>query len=152
MKKISFLSSLLLLLLTSNIFAIDIFVYKNGSDKNSGGKDDPFLTIERARIAVRGMINEGLKENVYVNIIAGTCILNEAIVFALDDSPKGNLTVTYQAYQNSKVIISSGQAVGKWVKAKNVPGMQEVANGTIWVADMPQENRFKVRYNPMLLI
>lgn len=137
MKKISLLSSLFFFLLTSNIFAIDIFVSTTGNDKNTGGKNDPFLTIDRARIAVRDLIKKGLNENVQVYIMEGTYVLNKTIIFGLDDSPKGNYTVTYQAYQNSKVIISSGQDVGKWVKAENIPGMQEVAKGHIWVADMP---------------
>ena len=138
MKKISLLCSLLLFLLTSNVFAIDIFVSTNGNDENTGGKNDPFLTIDRARLAVRDLIKKGLKENVQVYIMEGTYILNKTIIFGLDDSPKGNHTVTYQAYQNSKVIISSGQVVGKWAKAENVTGMQEVAKGHIWVADMPK--------------
>ena len=66
MKKISLLSSLLLLLLTSNVFAIDIFVSAAGNDENTGGKNDPFLTIDRARIAVRDLIKKGLNENIYV--------------------------------------------------------------------------------------
>ena len=138
MKKIFLLCSLLLFLQTSNVFAIDIFVSTNGNDENTGGKNDPFLTIDRARLAVRDLIKKGLKENVQVYIMEGTYILNKTIIFGLDDSPKGNHTVTYQAYQNSKVIISSGQVVGKWAKAENVTGMQEVAKGHIWVADMPK--------------
>ncbi|GIR18077.1 MAG: hypothetical protein CM15mP32_2640 [Flavobacteriaceae bacterium] len=104
--------------MTSNIFAIDIFVSTNGNDENTGGENDPFLTIDRARIAVRDLIKKGLNENVQVYIMEGTYILNKTIVFGLDDSPKGNYTVTYQAYQNSNVIISSGQVVGKWAKQK----------------------------------
>ena len=69
MKKISLLSSLLLLLSTSNIFAIDIFVSTTGNDDNKGGKNDPFLTIDRARIAVRDLIKKGLNENVQVYIM-----------------------------------------------------------------------------------
>ena len=86
MKKIPLLSSLFFLLLTSNIFAIDIFVSTTGNDENTGGKNDPFLTIDRARIAVRDLIKKGLKENVQVYIMEGTYIINKTIVFGLDDS------------------------------------------------------------------
>ena len=43
-------------------------------------KNDPFLTIDRARLAVRDLIKKGLKENVQVYIMEGTYILNKTIV------------------------------------------------------------------------
>ncbi|MBV1888270.1 MAG: right-handed parallel beta-helix repeat-containing protein [Urechidicola sp.] len=121
-----------------SILAKDFYVSTTGNDNNKGSKKAPFLTIEKARFAVQDLIQKGLKENITVQIMSGTYTLTETVVFGLEDSPNENYTVTYQAYKNEEVVISSGQPVSAWIKATNVDGMPEIAKGNVWVADMPE--------------
>ena len=100
--------------------AKDIFVSPKGNDSNNGSKEAPFLTIDRARLAVQDELKIGLTENMYVNLMAGTYTLDEAVVFGLDDSPSGNFTVTYQAFNSDEVIITGAKPVLNWTKSESV--------------------------------
>ena len=118
--------------------AKDIYVSPNGSDSNKGSIEAPFLTIDRARLAVQDELKIGLTENMYVNLMAGTYTLDEVVVFGLDDSPSGNFTVTYQAFNSDEVIITGAKPVLNWVKSESVEGMPAESLGNVWVADMPE--------------
>ena len=119
------------------MLAKDLYVSPEGNDANNGSKKAPFLTIDRARLAVREQIEKGLDENITVQIMGGEYILSKTVVFGLKDSPNGDFTVTYQAYKNQEVVISSGQQVGAWTKAENIDGMPAISKGNVWVTDMP---------------
>ena len=125
-----------LLIIPASI-AKDFYVSPKGKDTNVGSKNYPFLTVERAKLAVQKEIEKGLTEDMQVYLMEGTYILDETVVFGLQDSPSGEFTVTYQSFKNKEVIISSGHAVGIWSKAVMVDGMPAKSLGNVWVAEMP---------------
>ena len=91
----------LLLLLPTTYFGLskDIYVAKNGNDGNTGTITSPYLTISKAaQEAVAGdnvFIREGVYEETLVPSNSGTA-----------GSP-----ITFQGYQNEKVVITAMQAL-----------------------------------------
>jgi len=147
MKRIAILSIIFITTIICQVSAKDFYVSPKGSDRNDGSKNTPFLSIEKAKLTVRTLIKKGLTEDVHVYLLEGTHIINETVVFGLDDSPS-NFTVSYEAFDSQKAIISSGQQVISWKKASNIEGMPAKSLGNVWVADMPKNvTTFRTLYD-----
>ncbi|WP_044255050.1 right-handed parallel beta-helix repeat-containing protein [Rhodopirellula sp. SWK7] len=122
----------------------DFYVSAGGSDSWSGtlaepnatGSDGPFASLERARDAVRVLITKKTSD-IVVQIREGTYQLNNTVVFGLEDSPRGDATVTYAAYPGETPVFSSGREIEGWKKASGeLPGLPDVAQGNVVVADV----------------
>ncbi|HKL22102.1 MAG TPA: hypothetical protein VJ904_09865, partial [Tichowtungia sp.] len=116
--------------------AVELFVARSGDDMNPGTKEQPFQTLEKARDTVRGLIADGLREDVTVFIRGGTYELEDTITFDERDSGTAAHSVTYEGYKDERVVFSGGrQLEGTWKKHKgqiwklHLPG---VAAGTMW--------------------
>lgn len=129
---------------TTPILKADFYVSTKGSDNWSGtlenpnslGTDGPFATLERARDAVREL-KKGTSKNIVVLIREGVYQLNNTVVFGLEDSAKGNSTITYEAYPGEKPIFSSGQEIKDWKKVTTeLSGLPTEAKGKVFVADV----------------
>ena len=83
----------------------DFYVSTSGNDENSGTKDSPFLTIEKAVEAVRNIDKSG-KNGITVCIEAGEYRVS-SLNFTKDDSGTKECPVTYCSY-NGEVIINGG--------------------------------------------
>ena len=104
----------LLLMLISHCFALDLYISKNGNDKNPGTISKPLATIEAARDIIRNV-----HEPFMVYIRAGTYYLKSPVVFNPQDSRKSEEAVIYKAYPGEKVIISSAVVLNpKWENYK----------------------------------
>ncbi|MFC1677847.1 right-handed parallel beta-helix repeat-containing protein [Planctomycetota bacterium] len=97
----------------------DFYVAANGSDENPGTIDKPFKTIDKARIAVRGKISDGLKNDVTVLLRGGTYQISEPIIFDQKDSGSQQHSITYANYPGEEPIISGGKKIANWKKDTN---------------------------------
>ncbi len=100
------ISTLLLcsLAFTGTTYARNIYVAKNGSDTNNGSFNAPYKTINKAaNSAVAG-------DNVYIRAGQYEEILRPK------NSGQAGKPITFQSYQNEKVVISAMQALGGWTK------------------------------------
>ena len=122
----------------------DFYVALNGADHWSGtlpapngkGTDGPFATLVRSRDAVRDL-RKSRSRDIVVLVREGTYRLAETVVFGLEDSGKGDATVTYAAYPGEKPVFSSGREITGWRKAPaRLPGLPKAAQGKVWVADV----------------
>ncbi|QDU89849.1 hypothetical protein Pla175_32450 [Pirellulimonas nuda] len=134
--------------------AASFYVATDGSDAWSGAlpepnqdrTDGPFATLARTRDAVRGLPQDRREADVLVHIRGGVYRLDETVRFGLEDSGRGDATVTYAAYPGEKPVFSSGQAVGDWRQAPDsLPGLPEAARGKVKVADVSR--RFYTLYD-----
>ena len=115
------------------------YVSPLGNDANIGSQEAPFATIEKAKLAVRKLSSEKREKNITIFLREGTHVVNETIVFGLEDSGFKGTKVSYEAYKDETPIISSGVAVKGWEKLKEYPlSLPNVAKGNIWVADIPE--------------
>ena len=105
----------LLFLLTGNAQALDLFVAKNGNDKNPGALKSPLATLEAAQNKVRN-----IREPVVVYVRSGTYYLPKPVVFSPEDSRTPDEKVVYKAYNNEKVVISGAVPLKlKWTLYKD---------------------------------
>ncbi|MEP4079424.1 right-handed parallel beta-helix repeat-containing protein [Haloferula sp.] len=122
----------------------DFYVSTQGSDAWSGRlaepaageKDGPFATLERARDAVRSL-KKRKSADIVVQVREGVYRLEETVVFGLEDSGKGDSTVTYAAYPGETPVFSSGREIKQWKKVtQELPGLPEVAKGNVLEAEV----------------
>ncbi|MGH7233120.1 MAG: hypothetical protein ACREJU_17445, partial [Nitrospiraceae bacterium] len=84
-----------------------------GSDDNPGTIAWPFLTLEKAKHAVRS-INANMTGDIVVNVRAGLYELEAPFILESLDSGNNGYNVVYQAYGGEPAIISGGQVIGGW--------------------------------------
>ena len=84
------------------------YVAVNGNDENSGTKEAPFATFERARDAVREQIQKGLTEPVTVKLLEGIYYTGN-IVLTEEDSGTEAFPITYEAEGN--VVLNGGMTL-----------------------------------------
>ncbi|MEE0980287.1 MAG: hypothetical protein U0K91_01285, partial [Acutalibacteraceae bacterium] len=101
----------------------DFYVSTNGNDNNSGTKDSPFLTIEKAVEAVRNTDKTG-KKGITVCIEGGEYRVT-SLDFTKEDSGTEECPVTYCSY-NGEVVINGGITLDT-DDFKNVKDYPEIA-------------------------
>lgn len=89
-----------------------------GSDSNPGTISEPFLTLERAKQAVRD-VNKAMTGDAIVYLRGGTYELEEPLVFQSDDSGQNGYRVIYMAYPGEKPVITGGRRISGWIPAGN---------------------------------
>ncbi len=131
------------------IAATELFVAPDGNDENPGTRQEPFATLAGARDEVREKIAAGLDANVTVFLRGGTYRLDETVVFGLKDSGTEYHSITYAAMPGEKPVFSSGLPITDWRKLYGaLPGLPDVAQGKVWVADVPKGlERFLTLYD-----
>jgi parallel beta-helix repeat protein len=120
------------------------YVARNGNDSwrgtipapNAEGTNGPFATLTRARDAVRALKKRqgGLKQPVMVYVREGTYFLSEPLVLTAEDSGTRACPVTYAAYENEKPVLSGGQRITGWKKAR-------VNGKDAWTARLPMSKK-----------
>ncbi len=123
----------------------DFYVSPQGSDRNPGTLEQPFASLNAAKNAVRSIRKEG--QTVTVWLRGGIYVLNETMVFGLQDGAPQGATVRYMAYQDEIPVITSLKLVTGWQKPSSHPdGLPSEAQGNVWVADVGKGADFKVIY------
>ncbi len=89
-----------------------------GSDSNPGTISEPFLTLERAKQAVRN-VNKNMTGNAIVYLRDGSYELEEPLVFQAYDSGQDGYSVIYMAYPGETPVITGGERISGWVPAGN---------------------------------
>lgn len=89
-----------------------------GSDSNRGTMSEPFLTLERAKQAVRN-VNINMTGDTIVYLRGGTYELEKPLVFQAQDSGEDDHHVMYKSYPGEKPVITGGQRISGWIPAGN---------------------------------
>ncbi len=97
----------------------NFYISPVGIDSNPGTLVNPFLTIERARDAVREKIAKGMNRDVVVILRGGNYFIDGAIRFDERDSGRDGRTVVYKAASGEKVSIYGGQRINGWKKVSS---------------------------------
>ena len=93
------------------------YVSPMGQDENSGSKDSPFRSMERARKEVR-KYNQNMTGDIAV-IFADGLYTENTICFDVKDSGTNGFSVRYQAEENAQPVFSGGVAVQHWEAKEN---------------------------------
>ena len=119
----------------------DFYVSKNGSDTNDGTKDAPFLTIEKAKEAVRNTPKEG-RNGISVCVTEGEYRVS-SLVFTNEDSGTKDCPVTY--YAKGEVVINGGVTLSPedFSPSAKYPGiaerLPEEARERVYILDLTKE-------------
>lgn len=84
----------------------DFYVSPQGSDENEGTFGSPFLTLEKARDAVRAFDRTG-KTGVTVAVMAGEYRV-DSFVLAAEDGGTKDCPVTWRAYGDGEAVLNGG--------------------------------------------
>ena len=130
----------LVLLLPLAAQALDLYVTPQGDDRASGKAEAPLASLEGARLAVR-KLPRPLTEHVRVIFAAGTYRVTEAVAFDEKDSGDAGRTISYEAAQGAKVIISGGKELPAFGSGKDGRWTLQTPAGTeifeqLWVGDL----------------
>jgi hypothetical protein len=104
------------------------YVSPTGSDSNPGTEAAPFLTLDRARTAVR-TVTGGMSQNIVVYLRAGRYLLSNTVTFSEQDSGLNGFQVIYSAYPGERPVLSGGQRLTGWVAVGN--GQFKTSVGTL---------------------
>ncbi len=97
----------------------EFYVSPTGNDKNNGDKANPFLTLQRAKAAVRE-INSDMTGDIYVYLAEGIYEIDKTIVFTKEDSGTNGYDIHYEAMDGNDVVLSGGKRItGKWTNEGN---------------------------------
>ena len=122
----------------------DFYVSPKGSDAWSGtladpvagGANGPFATLARVRDAVREL-KKNKSTDIVVLVREGTYLLEETVVFGLEDSGAGHSTINYAAYPGEKPAFSSGREITGFERVTGtIPGLSKEAQGKVFVANV----------------
>ncbi|MHA4809506.1 carbohydrate binding domain-containing protein [Flavitalea flava] len=109
------------------------YVSPSGNDSNPGSLSQPFLSLEKARTAVRA-INTSMTGNIYVYLRGGNYQLDSTLKFDEGDSGSGGYDVIYSAYPGETPAISGGKPITGWT----------LVSGNLWKATVSGVNE-KIR-------
>ena len=102
-----------------------IYVSQRGSDSAPGTEDQPFLTLEKAKEAVRSHPARGTQP-IQVLVKEGVYYLDETLVFEATDSGTSSAPITWKAEQGdgAEAIISGGLRLElTWEPVHEMPGV-----------------------------
>ena len=98
----------------------EFYVSENGNDSGSGSEQSPFLTIERAVLAVR-TINKDMTGDIIVNIDSGTYTVTSPIKFTPADGGTNGYKIIYKGSDDLSSVISGGRKVEGFTQTPGKP-------------------------------
>ena len=130
-----FCNILIISFISVSVIASDFYVSPNGSDSNSGTKEKPFASLERAKIAIQNSIQENKNVEYFIFMADGFYEIENPVVFDSKYFSTGK-QITIKALENESPVISGGIRLQAW--HKNEAGL--------WVAELP--NKGNENWNP----
>lgn len=84
------------------------YVSVTGDDTHVGSKDNPFLSLEKAKSVIADRKAQGDTDGFEIIIMAGTYHMPEPLVFASEESGTAKAPYTIKAADGAEVILSAG--------------------------------------------
>ena len=109
-----------ILLTAGPVYATELYVATNGSDRWTGrlpapnelNTDGPFASLERARNEIRVLQAHGqLVDSATVHVRGGTYSLIKPFMLTAEDSGRETGPIVYRAYKGERVILSGGKEI-----------------------------------------
>ncbi len=120
--------------------AVDIYVAPGGADSNPGSISQPKATVAaalRQARELRRLKDPSVKGGIRIIVKGGTYFLYEPLFIRPEDSGTDTSPTVIEAAAGERPILSGGVKINGWKRMSSVPGLPSVANGKVWVADMP---------------
>jgi hypothetical protein len=141
MKRLPLIFLICCLMMDYSTIALDIFVAPNGANGNEGSKAKPLATVNAALRKAREWrrLNSNVHENgIHIILQGGKYPLTEPVFIRPEDAGTDDCPTFIEAAPNELPILSGGIEIKGWKKlTTSLPGLSPLANGNIWVADLP---------------
>ena len=122
------------------LFAGEIYVSLQGNDKNSGTKEAPFNTLNRAIKQAREWRRLNRPEvagGIYIRLEEGVYAQRNSLFLRPEDSGTPDSPTVICAVDGAHPVISGGVAVTGWKRGCNHPAIPEKLRQKIWSAEVP---------------
>ena len=139
-KTFIYLSFIIFLGWFPSLFAGEIYVSLQGNDKNSGTKEAPFYTLNRAIKQAREWRRLNRPEvagGIYIRLEEGVYAQRNSLFLRSEDSGTPDSPTVICAVDGSHPVISGGVAVTGWKRGCNHPAIPEKLKQKIWSAEAP---------------
>lgn len=126
--------TLLAVLFSVNLFAMDLFVSPAGKDSNPGTKDKPLATLTGARDAIRALRARrgAIQEGINVIITGGTYFMEKPLELTATDAATSENPLVFKAAPGEKVEFIGGLEISNFEKV----------NASLWKASIPEVARY----------
>jgi hypothetical protein len=106
-----------------------LFVAPDGTDSNPGTEQAPFLTVQRARDAIRQLkrSNSIPRNGIEVVFKPGNYALAQPLLLRAEDSGTRNHPIVYRAMERGSVRLHGGAMVKQWRKVEDTAVLQQLA-------------------------
>ena len=139
-KTFIYLSFIIFLGWFPSLFAGEIYVSLQGNDKNSGTKEAPFYTLNRAIKQAREWRRLNRPEvagGIYIRLEEGVYAQRNSLFLRPEDSGTSDSPTVICAVDGAHPVISGGVAVTGWKRGCNHPAIPEKLRQKIWSAEAP---------------
>ena len=139
-KTFIYLSFIIFLGWFPSLFAGEIYVSLQGNDKNSGTKEAPFYTLNRAIKQAREWRRLNWPEvagGIYIRLEEGVYAQRNSLFLRPEDSGTPDSPTVICAVDGAHPVISGGVAVTGWKRGCNHPAIPEKLKQKIWSAEAP---------------
>ena len=139
-KTFTYLSFIIFLGWFPSLFAGEIYVSLQGNDKNSGTKEAPFNTLNRAIKQAREWRRLNRPEvagGIYIRLEEGVYAQRNSLFLRSEDSGTPDSPTVICAVDGAHPVISGGVAVTGWKRGCNHPAVPEKLKQKIWSAEAP---------------
>ena len=139
-KTFTYLSFIIFLGWFPSLFAGEIYVSLQGNDKNSGTKEAPFYTLNRAIKQAREWRRLNRPEvagGIYIRLEEGVYAQRNSLFLRPEDSGTSDSPTVICAVDGAHPVISGGVAVTGWKRGCNHPAIPEKLRQKIWSAEAP---------------
>ena len=139
-KTFIYLSFIIFLGWFPSLFAGEIYVSLQGTDKNPGTKEAPFYTLNRAIKQAREWRRLNRPEvagGIYIRLEEGVYAQRNSLFLRPEDSGTPDSPTVICAVDGAHPVISGGVAVTGWKRGCNHPAIPEKLRQKIWSAEAP---------------
>ena len=139
-KTFIYLSFIIFLGWFPSLFAGEIYVSLQGTDKNPGTKEAPFNTLNRAIKQAREWRRLNWPEvagGIYIRLEEGVYAQRNSLFLRPEDSGTPDSPTVICAVDGAHPVISGGVAVTGWKRGCNHPAIPEKLKQKIWSAEAP---------------
>lgn len=131
----------LLFILSSCSFrnTTNFYVSINGNDNNTGSKENPVQSLNKAKELVRLQLSENPGKSVIVNIKEGFYNIDAPLVFTSEYSGNENTQVVFKAVEGEKPVLTGGHDLKNWQllsDTEKLALLPSLVRGKIYVADL----------------
>lgn len=118
----------------------ELWVAPNGSDANSGTREQPFASLAMAQRRVRELRRQAdasISDGATIVLRGGTYELTNPVWLRVEDAGTATSPTVIESANGEHAILSGGRRITGWTRADVLPGLPDIAKGKVWMTNAP---------------